>query len=147
MQLKASNEVPNVSFRNYFQVSMGTDDVFVSEALVGKGFGQDAIVSISKSFYFQNEDLKSGLVQGSLNLTTFERIIPDNLANEISYVITGRNDRIIYASSKLYLDVLKPFNYREKKDLTFKNTGLVELTEQNSEGNLDYFLTKTNGQI
>ncbi|WNC73163.1 diguanylate cyclase [Thalassotalea psychrophila] len=141
-QLKDQNKIPNVNFRKYFQVSIGTDDVYVSEAIEGKGFGQDTIVSISKSFYFQNEESKSGIVQGSLNLTKFERIIPDNLVNEISYVITGQNNHIIYASSKLNLDVKKPFNYQDKRDLTFKNTGLVELFNQNTEEHLDYFLTQ-----
>lgn len=76
------------------------------------------------------------------NFTKFEQIIPLSLRNEISYVITGQNNNIIYASQKLKLDVLKPFNYTEKKDLTFQNTGLVELHYQQIDENLDYFLTQ-----
>ncbi|WNC67876.1 diguanylate cyclase [Thalassotalea nanhaiensis] len=141
-QLKEKNKMPNVNFREYFKVSIETDEAFISDAILGKGFGQDPIVSISKSFSFQDEQHKSGIVQGSLNLTKFERIIPDNLADDVSYVITGKSNQVIYASARLNLNVLNQFNYTEKKDLTFENTGLVALSDQNTEENLDYFLTE-----
>ncbi|WOH39347.1 GGDEF domain-containing protein [Thalassotalea fonticola] len=76
------------------------------------------------------------------NFTKFEQIIPVSLRNEISYVITGQNNNIIYASQNLKLALSKSFNYTEKKDLTFKNTGLVKLQQQQVDENLDYFITK-----
>lgn len=76
------------------------------------------------------------------NFIMFDQIIPASLHKEIAYVITGKNSHIIYASQQLKLKVEQPFYYTEKKDLTFKATGLVKLQQQQTAEKLDYFLSQ-----
>ncbi|OUS31180.1 hypothetical protein A9Q98_03445 [Thalassotalea sp. 42_200_T64] len=139
-----SGEIGNVAFRKYFQANMSASTVFISKAIRGRGFGDDPIVSISKAFYLTNNQVADGIVQGSINLSNLAQIIPENLQSDLSFVIADAENSIVYASKSLNLEVLKVFKYRQKKDITFKNTGLVQLlvNDKPENSDSDYFLTQ-----
>ncbi|NMP15249.1 diguanylate cyclase [Thalassotalea sp. Y01] len=132
----------NISFREYFQRSMNSFEVVVSNAMVGQGFGNDPIVTFSKSFKFKDSASNSGIIQGALNLHTIEEILPKTMQQDIAIVVTDDANKIIYASPSLNVAPLTVIDARPKKDITFKNTGLVELVTDGKATGVNYFLSQ-----
>lgn len=108
--------------------------------------------------YSLNSDTASvnGVVLGTIDLDSLVNIMPNNILEQISYVITDANNTVVFASSSIGLTSLKPFIYTDKKDLNLQSTGLVSInqlgTEHHNSANensrLDYFISRgslTNG--
>lgn len=133
----------NVAFRDYFNRTIRTDEVYISTVLSGESLGNTPIVSISKIFTHSDIAYPAGIVQGSLNLATLSQLIPKPIKNEVSYVITDGANHVVFASAGIPLQVLKPFVYQDKKDITFRNTGLITFTspDKHDDEPYDFFLT------
>ena len=88
----------SVADREYFTVPMANGFPFVSQAFRGRGFGADPIVAISASL--RTEDgRRVGVVEGSLNLSTFAEIDSEHPhIDAASIIILDQDDEVIYAS-------------------------------------------------
>ncbi|GGF79859.1 ATP-binding protein [Alteromonas lipolytica] len=94
----------NVAQREYFKQAESGVDVFVSEVFEGRGFGNDPIVAISSPLYDASGQF-AGILEGSLNLSSFVEYDSRNLPLFWS-IYQDRNDKLVYASPELRLDVL-----------------------------------------
>lgn len=62
-----------VADRDYFQAALGGTGVFLSDAFVGRGFGADPIVALSRAFAWDQE--RQGVLEGSLDLAEVARSV------------------------------------------------------------------------
>jgi len=88
----------NVSDRDYFREPMASGLSFVSQVFQGRNLGSDPIVGISAPL--RNIDgALVGIIEGSLDLRTFERIDNDRAGLDGAVVLlTDQNGRVIYSS-------------------------------------------------
>lgn len=86
----------NVSDRDYFTQAKTTRQSFISDAFVGRGFGNDPIVAISAPIIRNGEF--QGIVEGSLNLRKFREFgqIYETM-REANIIVTDQEERVIYA--------------------------------------------------
>jgi hypothetical protein len=101
----------NLSGRPYFVAARDSGRPYISDVLPGRGLGHDAIVAISAPFRSADGSM-AGIVEGSLNLTRFERFgIAPLGAGDMSFIVADGNGRIVYASPETryrFLDQLDP---------------------------------------
>ena len=120
--------------RPYFIHAMQEQQLFVSSVFLGRGFGNDPIVAISAPIYAGNEaNTPSGIVEGSLNLGKFglyDKIGFDE--KQIKTIVTDQNDRIIYASESLGLEILSRLTY--KNHASKSSPYLISLKSKGNEG-------------
>ena len=100
----------NVSDRGYFSVPRATKRPYLSNAFLGRGFGNDPIVAISSPILVNGEF--AGIVEGSLNLPKFEVIeeLVQLEKSEFHIVVTDKENKIVYSSKELPLKTLDSFN-------------------------------------
>lgn len=97
-----------VTDREYFRYPMATGSPFVSDAFLGRGFGQDPIVAISAPIRGAN-GTPCGIVEGSLDLSRFQQIARDYGALQgASFLILDQGDRVVYASDAQEFPILSP---------------------------------------
>ncbi|MEW6998291.1 diguanylate cyclase [Colwelliaceae bacterium BS250] len=98
----------------------------------------------------------SGAVLGFININTLVNVMPNNILEQISYVITDTNNRVVFASNSIGLTAFKPFVFIEKTHLNLQSTGVVSITQPslkdnnrvNENSSVDYFISRgslTNG--
>ncbi|GAB5382328.1 MAG: hypothetical protein Alis3KO_37870 [Aliiglaciecola sp.] len=90
----------DVSERSYFIQAKQTGDAYLSPAFRGKGFGNDPIVAISSPIYDEEEQF-FGIVEGSLNLSSFKLYDDNEIDSTVSMLITDNQQTVIYASETL----------------------------------------------
>ena len=133
---KLNGDYIYVKDRSYFMGAIEKEVLFVSEVFVGRGFGTDPIVAISAPVYNKPVSEKpAGIVEGSLNLRSllfFEQL--GHVKKHMKTVLTDSQNRIIYASDGLDLEVLTTFQYTRFVDLNTPN--LIQLTNDSSDGAL-----------
>lgn len=96
----------DVSDRNYFTVPRQTGKSFVSDVFQGRGFGRDPIVAISAPI-FGPDDMFRGIVEGSLDLASFEILHQQSLyVGEAQTLIVDSNNRVIHSSDHTMYPVL-----------------------------------------
>ncbi|MGZ9898747.1 diguanylate cyclase [Shewanella gaetbuli] len=102
-----------VNDRDYFIEAFYNQKVFISSVFLGRGFGNDAIIAISAPYFNSNNPMEpQGIIEGSLNLQHFTTIDYDfKPTNTQSIVLTDEKGSIIYASDRLNLEVMSPFDY------------------------------------
>ena len=133
---KLNGDYIYVKDRSYFMGAIEKEVLFVSEVFVGRGFGADPIVAISAPVYNKPiSDKPTGIVEGSLNLRSllfFEQL--GHVKQHMETVLTDSQNRIIYASDGLDIEVLTTFQYTRFVDLNTPN--LIQLTNDSSDGAL-----------
>jgi len=67
----------SIADREYFQQPLATGKSFISDVFRGRGFGQDPIVAMSSPVRGRAGEAL-GIVEGSLRLTRFERLVPEH---------------------------------------------------------------------
>ena len=116
----------SVSDRDYYLEAKASGESFVSQAFVGRGFGNDIIVAISAPVYANGEF--DGIVEGSLNLSRFSQIEKD-LAPESGaiFVLVDKNDNILYSSDSLKRNAFDKFNYKISQDSYANNDNILQI--------------------
>lgn len=94
----------NVSDRDYFIEAKLHQQDFISQVFRGRGFGQDPIIALSSPIIKSNKFF--GIVEGSLNLPNFLELERRTYASDELLLVSDRNNKIIYASKALNLEVL-----------------------------------------
>ncbi|MBL9138738.1 MAG: response regulator [Verrucomicrobiales bacterium] len=97
---------PLVADREYFRYPMTTGSPFVSDAFVGRGFGQDPIVAISAPIR-DASGVPRAIVEGSLDLSRFQQIAREyNALLGATFLILDQGDRVVYASDTQAFPIL-----------------------------------------
>ncbi|GAA0859817.1 ATP-binding protein [Aliiglaciecola litoralis] len=95
----------DVSQRDYFIQAKRIGTIYLSSAFIGKGFGQDPIVALSSPIYSDQGEF-NGIVEGSLDLSSFKLYDDNEVDPLVSMLITDDNNVVMYASNDLGLKVL-----------------------------------------
>lgn len=125
--------------RAYFNDAKRTLMPQLSEAIEGVGFGNDAILTVSAPIVSNEQFL--GISQGAIRLSNFSKFKQQHINENkfYQYVITDKNNRIIFASDGLGLPTLSQFSYQASDNLLLSK--IPELTIQNN--NYLYYQTVT----
>ncbi|AEP28953.1 sensor domain-containing diguanylate cyclase [Brumicola nitratireducens] len=117
--------------RTYFNDAKRTLEPQLSEAIEGVGFGNDAILTVSAPIVLNDQFL--GISQGAIRLSSFSKFKQEHIDdNEFyQYVITDRNNRIIFASDGLSLPMLSQFSYQPSNNILLRK--IPELKLQNNK--------------
>ncbi|TQV72318.1 diguanylate cyclase [Aliikangiella marina] len=96
--------------RDYFIEAKATGRSYISQAFKGRGFGNDIIVAISAPVYEDNQF--KGVIEGSLNLKSFQQI-ENNLGENSQdfFILLDKNNNILYASKAAQLNVMDQLEY------------------------------------
>ncbi|MFQ3206523.1 MAG: diguanylate cyclase (GGDEF)-like protein [Glaciecola sp.] len=120
-----------LSSRSYFKSAKQTLKPQLSQAISGIGFGNNAILTMSAPILLGGEF--SGISQGAIRLSTFAEFkreyIDDNSFYE--YVISDKNNKVIFASETLKLPTLSEFSYQPSHNVLINK--IPELTFQNNK--------------
>jgi signal transduction histidine kinase/BarA-like signal transduction histidine kinase len=102
----------DVSTRAYFYEVKASGQNYISKVFEGKGFGNDPIVAIASPLYNQDGSFQ-GIVEGSLNLNSFNVYDKNESDINVGMLITDAEDRVVYSSENLgfqALDTVSPMN-------------------------------------
>ncbi|MFV0594638.1 diguanylate cyclase [Shewanella sp.] len=114
-KLRQVNQLPqkvNVQNRDYFIQAFIHHNTFVSPVFIGHGVNKDIIIAISAPIFKEGSNTAIGIVQGSLDLSYFSNIDNQNQHHETqSIILLDEKKNIVYASERLGLQPLAPFNY------------------------------------
>ena len=102
---------PNVAFRDYFKQARNSMNPVVSDAIIGKGFGNEMLISLAVPII--SDGLFLGIVQGSITLNNLSAFFENKLPAEYLYVITDSKGRIISRSKAYNFPLLSNFDYEE----------------------------------
>lgn len=122
----------NIKDRPYFIHSMKQQDVFVSSGFIGKGFGNDHIVAISIAIIDDKNQQTLGILEGSLNLSSIQKLSASWGENDPFYaIITDQKNQTIKTNIKkhkgsLQVNKLSPSHY------TLFNEPLFQISEIDS---------------
>lgn len=96
----------SVADRDYYQEAIRLQQTYVSSAFLGRGFGGDPIVAVSRAF--RGPGGKTYVLEGSLDLAKF-RMFENRYATLESapLIIADTAHRVVYASPRLGEPVLK----------------------------------------
>ncbi|OUL56595.1 ATP-binding protein [Pseudoalteromonas ulvae] len=94
----------SVADRDYYIEASKSDNVFVSHAFEGRGFGNDPIVAISKGVY--HEGKFQGVIEGSLNLEAFASFKPQLFDHSVELLVIDSQNQVVYQSQNLHYQVL-----------------------------------------
>jgi two-component system, sensor histidine kinase len=107
----------DVSDRQYFIQPKLTGQSFLSDVLLGRGFGADPIVAISSPVVRAGKF--QGIVEGSLNLQKFQDFAQSySTLPEVAIIVTDQQQRVIYARQ----------GYQPLQSL--RNSSLMKMAEQ-----------------
>ena len=123
--------------RQYFQDAKQQKMPQLSEALSGVGFGSNAILTVSAPIL--NDDKFDGISQGAILLSSLTSYL-EKLGytdEKPQYIITDKNNSIIYASPSLALLPLSQF------DFTLTNDTLIQAIPTLNHKNEDYLFEQT----
>lgn len=95
----------NVADRDYFKLPKNTWQSYVSSVFKGRGFGNEPIVAISAPMFNQQHEF-IGVLEGSLDLSTFAIYDQREVNNAVSMIIADEEGVIVYASPSLKVTVL-----------------------------------------
>ena len=102
----------NVQDRDYFIQALINHNTFVSPVFIGRGLDKEIIIAISTPIFKEGSNTAIGIVQGSLDLGYFSNIDKQNQHHETqSIILLDEKENIVYASERLGLTPLTPFNF------------------------------------
>lgn len=84
----------SVADRPYFINAIDSTKTYISDVFLGRGFGQDPIIALSAQF----GDPVIGIVEGSLDLSSFALIEKNFELYDAELLILDNNSRVIYTS-------------------------------------------------
>ncbi len=118
----------NIKRREYFIDAKTSLKPVVSDAIVGKGFGDLLLVSLAVPI--KNQGKFDGIVQGSIPLETLmsfnKTIIPDGY----EYVITDTKGRIISCSQSLECPLMSNFDFTKVNLALIKQLNVLRFNQQ-----------------
>ena len=122
----------NVADREYFKEAMIGQHQYMSPIFKGRGFGKDAIVTISQPIYQHVGDNQPiGIVQGSVDLSFIGRLTGAHLGTEtIKVVVTDQHNNTIFAHPSLNLAPLTLFNAEPIIDSSMQDRLLLSTLPQ-----------------
>lgn len=106
-----------VTDRDYFTEAKKTNNSYISEVFLGRGFGNDPIIAISAPYY--ESGVFKGVVEGSLHLPNFNDI--DLSGDNHSVVVIDSSNKVIYSSAILGIEPLSSFD-TEDEALPYSNS-------------------------
>ncbi|MDC0603502.1 ATP-binding protein, partial [Aliiglaciecola sp.] len=125
---KQNNQL-DVSQRHYFIEAKRTLAAYVSPAFRGKGFGDDPIVAISSPMFSKDGDF-IGIVEGSLNLNSFEMYDINEIDPSVSMLIADNTDTVVYASDILNFNTLDKITDKKCQDKRCVSVGNVSMDSE-----------------
>ena len=117
--------------REYYQQVLHTQKSVVSEALSGKGFGNDPILAFISPVMRQQQLI--GFVQGAIQLdqTSVLSWLSNDLIDSALYVILDKQKRVVFASESLELPILSNFDFEPTKDRIVESIPALSFRGQN----------------
>lgn len=119
---------PNVATREYFRDARNSLKPVISDAVVGKGFGNSMLISLAAPIV--QRGLFNGIVQGSITLDDLAVFNQNKVPSEYLYVITDKKGRIISRSSDLNFPLLSNFNYKDFQHQLVKHLPTLEFNQK-----------------
>ncbi len=92
----------SVADRPYFINAIDSEETYISDVFLGRGFGQDPIIAISAQF----GDPVIGIVEGSLDLSSFAQIEKNFELYDAELLIMDNNARVIFTSYESEIPIL-----------------------------------------
>jgi signal transduction histidine kinase/CheY-like chemotaxis protein len=112
--LKTDTNTMSVSDRPYFTQAMKSNDLFLSDVFMGRGFGSDIIVAMSASTAKHGSNKATGIIEGSLDLSELKRIEEKVLLDsDTLMLLVDDNNKVIYASTELNIEYLTDFKMKD----------------------------------
>ncbi|MGB3726229.1 MAG: diguanylate cyclase [Glaciecola sp.] len=119
---------PNLRNRDYFIRAKTTHQPVVSDALVGKGFGNDYLLSLAAPIV-QNGEF-SGLVQGAILLDSLAQLNHSSDDSDYQFIITDSKGRIIARSDTLGFPLLSNFDYEPVSDPLIPHISVLSFNQK-----------------
>ena len=142
----AQNESINVADRDYFINTINSNQVYVSPAFVGRGFGKDLIVAISAGVPDPEQpESNLGIIEGSFILTNLRRVraMLNNIDPSVTAILLDQNNRVVLASDVLQLSSLEHIELVKGVD-TFYAHSLVNIRQSDGQTGRDvYYLAES----
>ncbi len=129
----------SVADRSYFYEAIKTDETYISDVFLGRGFGQDKIIAMSKRF----GDPVVGVVEGSLDLSSFNEIEKSFELIGTELLILDNKSRVIYNNFKSELPAL--MSMENSLLLQAQNSG--DTWTYTDENNQKYFVSSKHNDI
>lgn len=124
----------NVQNRDYFIQAFIHHNTFVSPVFIGHGINKDIIIAISAPIFKEGSNTAIGIVQGSLDLSYFSNIDNQNQHHETqSIILLDEKQNIVYASERLGLQPLAPFNYVTGSTEYHTRLKLMDINQQEAD--------------
>lgn len=136
----------SIKQQEYFEKSVSSSLFFQSKMLDhyidNKGVAEPVIV-FSQSFDYHGDGIIRGTVHATMDLSSLHKLIPNNLLQDVKYVITDVTDKTIFSSQGLNVQEYGRFQFTMKKNSTFDSTDLISIKNpDNKDEQTDYFLTQ-----
>lgn len=119
-----------VDDREYFKQSKISQNVHISNAFEGRGFGNDPIVAIAKGIYINNEF--TGIIEASLNLNEFTHYHPKLFDQTVELLITDANNTVVFYSGEMEFEILSQLNKAQRDSINNKENNQT-FTYKNNE--------------
>ncbi len=146
---QSNKDYINASIReqDYYKSTIDTSQFHISSVIdrnLDNRSSSEPMVVFSQSFDDHGNGQLRGSLHASMPLRALDKLLPAGLLQNMSYVVTNIQGNTLFSSPELNLESLSTFQFTDKKDLTFRSTGLV--TINSNEGaqarSTDYFLTQ-----
>ncbi|MDT0596526.1 sensor domain-containing diguanylate cyclase [Glaciecola petra] len=119
---------PNVRDRDYFKQTKNTMEPFVSEAFIGRGFGNNLILSLSVPMSVNGNF--NGIVQGAIKLDEFSDYNESSRPEDIQFIMSDKNGRILSKSNDLYYPILSNFDYEVHIDPLIRQLDVMKFQQE-----------------
>lgn len=119
---------PNISSRDYFQLAKKTLKPVVSDAIVGKGFGADYLISLAVPILKGGEF--HGVVQGSILLDKLALLHQQEFSDDYQFVITDSKGKIVSRSESLAYPLLSNFDFQHIDDPLILTIPVLEFNQE-----------------
>ncbi|MDG1731370.1 MAG: diguanylate cyclase [Thalassotalea sp.] len=131
----------SINLQANFNATMASKDVIIAKGMSSAAVPEPVILISHPYFSEANKQQAAGMVQVTIKWHSLATLMPDAMLQELDYVISDTSNRIIYATPLVPLTLSDHFKFQEKKDLSFKSSGLVTISTESGELKNDYFLS------
>lgn len=129
----------NVAYRDYYYEAIKSNETYISDVFLGRGFGKDNIIAISKSF----GEPVIGVVEGSLDLSSFSKIEKNFQLLGSELLIMDNKSRVIYSNYKPLVSDLMII----ENSLLLKAQGNSDTWDYTDENGIEYFVTRKHNAL
>lgn len=140
-QATATTPSNSINLQANFKATMASKGGIIAKGMSNIADPEPVILISHPYFTEGNKQQAAGMVQVTIKWHSLATLMPNGMLQELDYVITDTSNRIIYATPLVPVVVSDHFKFQEKKDLSFKSTGLVTISTESGELNNDYFLS------